>query len=103
MATTAVDPAYQKEDPYVNANTVPDDDAEVEQVEGRNYDPTKDKRDMKRLGKRQELKVCLAIRGEAPSTDTIAATLPFLQYRWLRYRAWSYLGIHSGYCCPQLG
>ena len=32
-------------------------DSEVQQVSGRNYDPTPDKRDMRRLGKRQELKV----------------------------------------------
>ena len=34
-------------------------DSDVQQVEGKNYDPSPDKRDMKRLGKRQELKVCM--------------------------------------------
>ena len=32
-------------------------DSDVQQVSGKNYDPTPDKRDMRRLGKRQELKV----------------------------------------------
>ncbi len=32
-------------------------DSDLQQVEGKNYDPTPDKRDMRRLGKRQELKV----------------------------------------------
>lgn len=31
-------------------------DSDVQQVSGKNYDPTPDKRDMRRLGKRQELK-----------------------------------------------
>ncbi|QIW95587.1 hypothetical protein AMS68_001105 [Peltaster fructicola] len=56
MSTTAVDPSMQKEDPYVQTDGVPADDGDVQQVEGRNYDPARDKRDMKRLGKRQELK-----------------------------------------------
>lgn len=33
-----------------------DADSDVQQVEGKGYDPTFDQRDMKRLGKRQELK-----------------------------------------------
>lgn len=57
MASTGMDPAYGKEDSYVHTHNVPIDDGDVQQVEGRNYDPAKDKRDMKRLGKRQELKV----------------------------------------------
>ena len=32
-------------------------DSDVQQVTGKNYDPAPDKRDMRRLGKRQELKV----------------------------------------------
>jgi len=47
----------------VNASTAADMDvgsevdSDVQQVAGKNYDPSHDKRDMKRLGKRQELKV----------------------------------------------
>lgn len=47
---------YGKQESYVNAHGVVDD-SDVQQVEGRDYDPKHDKRDMKRLGKRQELKV----------------------------------------------
>ena len=32
-------------------------DSDVQQVSGKNYDPQPDQRDMRRLGKRQELKV----------------------------------------------
>lgn len=33
-------------------------DSDVQQVPGKNYDPASDVRDMRRLGKSQELKVC---------------------------------------------
>ena len=55
MDTKYEDAGYPKEDPQVLAAEA--DDADVQQVAGRNYDPAFDKRDMRRLGKRQELKV----------------------------------------------
>lgn len=57
MAALTADPDYTKEDPNVNAQGVDEADSDVQQVAGRNYDPVRDQRDMKRLGKRQELKV----------------------------------------------
>lgn len=35
----------------------PNANSDVQQVAGKNYDPSQDQRDMKRLGKRQELRV----------------------------------------------
>lgn len=59
MSSFHTDHQYGKEDSYVKEEEqgVHLDDNDVEQVEGRDYDPKNDKRDMKRLGKRQELKV----------------------------------------------
>ena len=47
---------YGKE--MVNSSPDADSDmSDVQQVEGKDYNPARDQRDMKRLGKRQELKV----------------------------------------------
>lgn len=62
---SALDEHLQKES-YVDEQRISADDADVQQVEGHNYDPARDKRDMKRLGKRQELKVGCTI------SDTLA-------------------------------
>lgn len=53
----ATDSSFHKDESYVKEENVVLDDTDVQQVEGRDYDPKNDKRDMKRLGKRQELKV----------------------------------------------
>jgi len=45
----------------VNANPILEDDSDVAQVQGRNYDPAHDQRDMRRLGKAQELKVHILV------------------------------------------
>lgn len=47
-------------------------DSDVQQVSGKNYDPTPDKRDMRRLGKRQELKVTAHQSGEKKTRLTRA-------------------------------
>lgn len=46
-----------KLDTDVNLSNRPDDYRNVAQVEGKTYDAKHDQRDMRRLGKRQELKV----------------------------------------------
>ena len=50
---------YPKGEAAIQSRNMDDfeDDSDVQQVTGKNYDPTYDQRDMRRLGKRQELKV----------------------------------------------
>jgi len=49
--------ATSKEGAFEPAAYELDDDQDVQQVQRNNYDPSSDKRDMRRLGKKQELKV----------------------------------------------
>lgn len=74
-------------------------DSDLQQVSGKGYDPAPDQRDMKRLGKRQELKVGF-IRGDYASVrankDLLPASIPFLLHRWLCHCVGSYLGILTG-------
>ena len=53
-----------------------DEDPDLQQIEKRDYDPTYDKRDMRRLGKKQELKVssvASSLGGQSPATDKPSA------------------------------
>ncbi|KAK0836668.1 hypothetical protein LTR03_013458 [Friedmanniomyces endolithicus] len=68
MATN--DARFRSKESEINAEPALGDDGDVAQVHGRNYDPAHDQRDMRRLGKRQELKYC-----------------------WIRSSAWAYLGV----------
>ncbi|TKA48065.1 hypothetical protein B0A54_01557 [Friedmanniomyces endolithicus] len=54
MATN--DARFRSKESEVNAEPALGDDGDVAQVHGRDYDPAHDQRDMRRLGKRQELK-----------------------------------------------
>ncbi|KAK1819315.1 hypothetical protein LTR12_006262 [Friedmanniomyces endolithicus] len=92
MATN--DARLRSKESEVNAEPAPGDDGDVAQVHGRNYDPAHDQRDMRRLGKRQELKVPLDRSQKIGNTaNDQQAPLPFLQYCRIRSSAWAYLGV----------
>ena len=59
MSAHDMDDYPPKHDTDVNVRLASEDDSDVVQVEGKNYDAKHDQRDMRRLGKRQELKVCI--------------------------------------------
>lgn len=71
-------------------------DSDIQQVEGKNYDPTPDKRDMRRLGKRQELKVrnSTAKMVQDTQADRFAiAAVSILLNRRIRDRARADMGV----------
>ncbi|KAK1059880.1 hypothetical protein LTR74_012296 [Friedmanniomyces endolithicus] len=92
MATN--DARFRSKESEVNAEPALGDDGDVAQVHGRNYDPAHDQRDMRRLGKRQELKVPLdRSRKIGNAANDQPAPLSFLQYCWVRSSAWAHLGV----------
>lgn len=91
---------YRK-DPNVSSNSVGDNsDSDVQQIPGKNYDPSSDKRDMRRLGKTQELKVretdCCASCIIRPTLTPLAAPLPLLFDCRLRRCTRTDLGVQLG-------
>ncbi|KAK0826335.1 hypothetical protein LTR73_006199 [Friedmanniomyces endolithicus] len=92
MATN--DARFRSKESEVVAEPALGDDGDVAQVHGRNYDPAHDQRDMRRLGKRQELKVPLdRSRNTGNTADDRSAPLSFLQHCRIRSSAWAYLGV----------
>lgn len=95
MTTNPVDDYEQK--PNVKANPVTHSGANSDTARPENeaYNPERDQRDMRRLGKRQELKVrsykC-KILGDLTDWPS-KAPLPLLQHRRLHHRAGSHLGV----------
>lgn len=91
---------YRK-DANVSSHGVEDNsDSDVQQIPGKNYDPSSDKRDMRRLGKTQELKVrrndwCLSCLVGSILT-LLAAPLPLLFHCRLRRCPRTDLGVQLG-------
>lgn len=56
MASIEMD-QYGKDAEVSTARVDGSDDSDLQQLPGKNYDPSSDVRDMRRLGKSQELKV----------------------------------------------
>jgi hypothetical protein len=71
-------------------------DYDVAQVENSDYNAEYDQRDMRRLGKHQELKVrrCKCQRRKRTSlTNSLQAPIPILQHRRLHHRPRAHVGI----------
>ena len=85
---------YPKETNDVSTKDV-DGDSDLAQVPGKNYDPAPDQRDMRRLGKRQELKVCTYRLTAEIMADLPTASFPLLLHCWLCDRIGFDLGVQS--------
>lgn len=57
MSTSLAGNRQQQLEANVNPRLHPSDHSDIAQIENKTYDPERDQRDMRRLGKRQELKV----------------------------------------------
>jgi hypothetical protein len=95
MSTTLANDHRQGLDANVDSK-LRSTDKDVAQVETSTYNAEHDQRDMRRLGKHQELKVYrykCQIEGRTRLTDHLSAPLPIPQHRGLHHRPRPHLGI----------